>query len=374
MKSKSQTIFLLGGQTGGPITPLLALAEYWQKQETAKFIVLDVKNSAGQTLAKNMDLDFKRIITGKFRRYWWGWQNIFSPVLVLIGLLQSAWLIAKYKPSLVIGAGGYVEVPVIFVAWLFGIKRVIHQQDAGVSLSNALVASLANVITTSFKKSTKDFPQGSGFGKAYLKENKVYWTGNPARESLSQLPPRAEAIKKLELQENLPVLLVFGGGSGSLAINNFIWDNIEELNKIVQVVHIVGGKQELRTFSENLPSYKQLDFVKDMSLYYASADYVLCRAGLGTLSELAVTAKPAIIIPMPNTHQTVNSDLITQAGAGIVLDQADLDPQVVLHILKRLMFEPEKQKVMVQNLQELLPLQSAHNMYTVIKSKVLDVK
>lgn len=368
----NKIVILAGGKTGGPVIPLIALMQTWRSQDDRVVpVVFDINSSAGQHLASQNKWRFKRIVTGKFRRYWWAWQNLLAPLLLFVGFIQSIWLLKKLRPVLVIGAGGFVQVPVIYAAWLLRIPRAIHQQDILASLSNSLCAPVANLITTTFHDSVKDFPQGSGIGDNYLTSNKVFWTGNPVRSKLKHLPEPEQAKKSLGLSTDLPVLLVFGGGSGASALNQLITENLESLTKVVQILHSTGpGKMTTRSSG----NYHALEFIENMPMAYAAADIVLARAGIGTLTELALVERPSIIVPMPETHQELNAFALYHSQAALVLDQVQITPQVLIEAIRKIMFNPSYAKSLTANMSQLFPKQANEKIVELLKDLIYDSK
>lgn len=359
---KTKYLFIAGGLTGGPVMPLLAVAEEWQRHDKGIIpVIFDLKRSASRVIAQKRKLKFHRIITGKLRRYWTV-KNVMMPFFVFIGLAQSFYFMRKYKPVAVLGAGGFVQLPLMFMAWIMRVPCFIHQQDVKATLSNQLCALFARLITTTFEFSIRDFLQGTGLGKKYITSNKVVWTGNPVLADAKPVDPE-EARQKFGLSSDLPVLLVLGGASGAKGLNEKIKTALPLLTTVVQVVHSTGpGKG-------NIPSrhnYHPYEFISDMNSAYSCADVVLARAGIGTLSELAVYKKPSIIVPMPETHQEDNAALVYHASAGIAVAQEDLDAELIIRLIRKIIFSPDLQKKFGDNLSKLFPPKADEKIYHLI--------
>ncbi len=361
-QNKNKYVLLAGGLTGGPVIPLLAVVKEWQKHDASIVPVLvDLRKSTSKIIAKDKNILFSSIITGKFRRYF-AWQNFFSPFLLVVGLIQSLVLILKYRPVAVIGAGGFVQIPIIFMSWIFRIPRFIHQQDVVPTLSNQICAIFANRVTTTFEFSIRDFLQGTGLGKKYVTTNKVIWTGNPVEQDSKDLSKK-EALNNFKLHAHLPVLLVMGGGSGSVALNEIISRSLPQLTKVVQIIHSTGSGKELNISHENYHGYS---YIEDVNSALLASDLVLSRAGIGTLTSLAYHKKPSIIVPMPDTHQEYNAGLLYQTKSAIVLDQNDITPDLLIKNIRKILFDIELQKSLSHNLHELFPLHAATKIYRVI--------
>ena len=350
-EKKHKYIILAGGLTGGPVKPLIAIAKQWQTLDRRITpVIVDVKNSVSLSIAHDENIKWQRIITGKIRRYF-SWKNFFSPLLILFGFVQSIYILVKYRPVIVLGAGGFVQLPLIITAWFFRIPRYIHQQDVLVTLSNQLCAPFANLITTTFEFSIRDFSQGTGLGKKYIKGTKVYWTGTPTSEPNEKLS-QADAKKLLDLHDELPVLLVFGGGTGASQLNEIIYEALPQLSKVVQLIHVTGIGKGKVSAKQN---YSPLEFADNMHQLYSASDIVLGRAGIGTLSELAQFRKAGIIIPMPDTHQEMNAELLYRTKSAIVLDQDSVTTEVLISTIRKILFNPELEKSLQTNIHALFP-------------------
>ncbi len=360
---KSKYVVFAGGETAGPLMPLLAVAQKWQEEDPhIKPVFVDVARSVAAEVVPDYKFVFHSITTGKLRRYW-SLRTVLMPFLILIGFVQSLLLLRKYRPQIVIGAGGYVQVPVILAAWFLGIPRLIHQQDVMVTLANRIMSPIATKITTTFESSLRDFLQGSGFNKDYSKLKKVIWVGNPGLDRISKAN-KQQAIKQFGLSDKWPTLLVVGGGSGAVGLNDKIIQGLPMLTKVVQIIHSTGrGKKQLA----EAVRYHPYEFIDRMDLAYAVADVVIARAGIGTLTELAELKKASIIIPMPGSHQEANAELVYRAKAGLVLDQRELDPETLAKVVRKVLLDASLHHQLQQNISRLLPHNASSKMLKVIQ-------
>jgi UDP-N-acetylglucosamine--N-acetylmuramyl-(pentapeptide) pyrophosphoryl-undecaprenol N-acetylglucosamine transferase len=241
--------------------------------------------------------------------------------------VRSFLIIRTVKPDIIISAGGFMAVPLIWVSTLFRIKVMIHQQDIVPSLTNRLVQSCAHIITVAFEESLKDFPQA-----------KTIWTGNPVRSEIEQGSPSA-AYSLFGLTQGMQTILVLGGGTSSFFLNALIGDAKSELTKFCQIIHVHGGKNPPEPSERYLP----IEFLRErLKEAYAVSDIVISRAGLSTLTELAYLAKPTILIPLADTHQEQNAEYFGKRGAAVVLKQEDATPSVFVSEIKQLLLSAEK--------------------------------
>lgn len=355
-------ILMAGGMTGGPVTPLFALAEEIRHQYPhTRFLLVDDYHSVGHNLAIKNKIPFDKIHSGKLKRYW-AVSNLLAPFLTIIGLFEAFVLIRKFKPDIAIGAGGYMQVPVLWTAWLNRIPVLIHQQDILPGLANLLCAPIAKKITVTFPVSASSFSEGiTPFLKK--KESKIIVAGNPVRD-LAKTASKAEAITFYKLDKNFPTVLIFGGGSGAMAINDLVFKALPELCKYVQIIHSTGSRKNNHDYKDE--NYHGFEFIERMDLAYKAADIVVSRAGVSTIAELSELGKVSVIIPMPNTHQEHNAEYVWNRGAALILDQAKLDHQQFIALIRKLILDGPSQKQLSVQMSELLPKHSSKKIAKII--------
>lgn len=302
------TIILAGGGTAGPVTPLLAVAAELKKLlPDARFLWIGTRGGPEERLVAASGISFVAIPCGKLRRYW-SWRNFLAPFETLAGLVAAWRLLGRERASLVLSAGGFVAAPVVWAAWARRVPSHVHQQDLRATLTNVITAPFASSMSVAFEKSRDDFAR-------YRPEV----TGNPVRpEVLAATAEEGRAAFSLEV--GVPTVLVIGGGGGSASLNALVRDSLPQLTAIAQVIH-VAGQGKAAAPSAN-PRYRQFELLtKEMPAALAAADLIVTRAGLGTLSELAVLGKPALIVPIAGSHQEDNARFFVGAGAASSLDE-----------------------------------------------------
>ena len=359
-------ILLAGGGSGGPVAPLLAVAAEIKKTEPkARFLLVGTNSGPEAQMAKDAGVDFVSIPAGKWRRYF-SLRNFAAPFFTLAGLAKAFGILKRFKPDCVFGAGSFVQVPIIWAAWILRIPCVVHQQDVEPSLANRLCAPFAQNITVCFEKSLTDFPSGLGLFYKSKPKQKVLLTGNPFREELKDAV-KEKAIKALKLRRDMPVLLALGGGTGADYINNLIIKSLPSLAQVVQVIHSTGSRGAKAQAGENYHPYA---FISDMGQAYAAADIVLSRAGLSTLTELSNLGKVSIIIPMPDTHQEYNAFLLEELKAALVFGQKELNPEVFTALVRKILFNLPIQKALSKNISGIMPKDSAAKISKIIKGAI----
>ncbi len=324
-------ILLTGGGTIGSVSPLLAIiSKLKEKGIKTDSLFLGSYHGAEKELVKNHNISYQPIFSGKLRRYF-SFKNFIDPIFIFLGFIQSFFIILKFKPDVIISAGSFTSVPVVWAGWIFKIPSLAHQQDVTAGLANKLMAKAAVKITVTFEKSLKDFP-----------ENKAVWTGNPSRFNLAHKDSedtKRKARAFFHLENNLPVILVIGGGTGALSLNKLIIKGLLELTKFYQIIHLTGkDKNPLSKIHYPSSNYHPYEFLtKEMLGAFLVADLIICRAGMGTLTEISLLGKPAIIIPMPLSHQEKNAEIFVEKNAALVLNEINLTPEILTEQIKNLL-------------------------------------
>jgi UDP-N-acetylglucosamine--N-acetylmuramyl-(pentapeptide) pyrophosphoryl-undecaprenol N-acetylglucosamine transferase len=357
-------ILLVGGGTGGPVRPLLAVAaEISAMRPEAEFMLVGTRKGPERAMAEHAGIPFASIPAGKFRRYF-SLANFMAPLLVLAGFVKSFLLLKKHRFQVVLGAGGFVQVPLVAAAWFLGIPVVIHQQDVVPGLANRLSQFFASKITVTFEESAYHFHQSLGILLKKPAEDKIVWTGNPFTEHWAG-KTREQGIKAFSLKNNFPTLFVFGGGTGSKFINELIKASLPELTRYVQVIHSTGHGKNLYKPQEN---YVPREFITNMDEAYAAADIVIARAGMSTITELAHLEKAAIVIPLPNSprNQEPNAWMLYKKKAALVADETQLTPELLVKVIRKLLFDHETQKKLQKNISEIMPGNAAAKIATIV--------
>ncbi|OGH70357.1 MAG: hypothetical protein A3C90_03020 [Candidatus Magasanikbacteria bacterium RIFCSPHIGHO2_02_FULL_51_14] len=346
-----------GGGTLGPVTPLLAIHDVIKKAHPdAQFLWVGTKRGPERELVEQKGIPFRTLSSGKFRRYISIW-NVVDIARVVIGFFQSLRIIWKENPDACISAGGFISVPLHWVAWLFGVPTWVHQQDVHVGLANKLMAPFAKIITTALEETVRAFPK-----------RKTRWLGNPVRSHVLH-GDRERALKRFQLRPNLPVVFATGGGTGSMRVNQLVVEASQHLRDVAQVIHL-SGKERPQELVER--AAKQFDwyhhavfFTEEMGDAYAVADVVISRGGFGTITEIAALGKPAILIPKPG-HQEENVRFLADAGAVILVHERTADGNYLAKVIKELLGNTIKQKQLSKQLHEMMPVASENDVLAVV--------
>jgi UDP-N-acetylglucosamine--N-acetylmuramyl-(pentapeptide) pyrophosphoryl-undecaprenol N-acetylglucosamine transferase len=346
--SKFKKIILTGGGTGGSVVPLLGMADELIKSASDfsyDFLFIGTINGPEKDMVEQSHIKFTPISSGKFRRYF-SWQNLMDIFKIKLGFFQAIKILFKYKPDLIISAGSFASVPVVWAGWLCRVPVLIHQQDVLPGLANKLMAPFAKKITVTFEKSLKDYGR------------KADWVGNILRrEFIDYKVGKNEARIKYGFRIDLPVVLVMGGGTGARVINRLVSESANELIKFCQVVLLTGaGKDEEFNFPET--NFKHFEFLNSegMIKVFSAADIVVSRCGMGVLSELSYFHKPTILIPIPDSHQEKNAQVFKEETAAVVLNQNDLPPAKFVNEIRGLLGDKEELAKLSSNIGKIIKI------------------
>ena len=236
-------------------------------------------------------------------------------------------------------------MPVALAAWLLRVPILIHHQDIEAGLANKLMAPLATKISLSFDVSLKDF--GS---------NKAVLTGNPIRDEFYHCD-RDKSLALFHLKNELPVILITGGGTGSQKINEVVKEALPQLTKFAQVIHTTGAG---KGFSFDSDNYHQYEFLShEMPEALCAADLVVSRAGLSILTELSIGGKPTVLIPLFKTHQEHNASFYQQHNAVVAVSEPSLSAKMFAGLLRNLLANKEQLNSLSENIRKIMPTDGA---------------
>jgi UDP-N-acetylglucosamine--N-acetylmuramyl-(pentapeptide) pyrophosphoryl-undecaprenol N-acetylglucosamine transferase len=310
----SKRIVIMAGGTGGHIFPALAVAQYLIDKGWQVSWLGTQKGLESRVIPENgIVIDYLSVagIRGK---------GLLSKIMAVFRLckacVQAAKVLRQRKPDVVLGMGGFVAGPGGLMAKLLGIPLVIHEQNRVVGTTNRLLARLANRVLEAFPDSFK-------------KSQQAVCTGNPLRKQFL-----AELNNEKTIGQEGIKLLVIGGSQGAQILNEVVPEAMRLIDlPAIQVKHQTGaamqaqvaGRYQALGINAHTPA-----FINDIVAVYQWADILICRAGAMTVSEVAAVGIPAIFIPLPNAiddHQTANAKYLTDANAGILLMQKDLNAE-----------------------------------------------
>ena len=328
--SRIARIIIAGGGTGGHIFPAIAIANAIVKlQPQAQILFVGASGKMEMEKVPLAGFRIEGLTIAGFNRSSLI-KNIGLPFKLLKSFFQVSNIFKSFKPTAVIGVGGYSSFPVLRYAQAKGIDTFIHESNSYAGKSNKMLA----------KKATKIFVAIDGMNK-FFPSNKIIQTGNPVRENIvnSKLS-REEAILFFGLDPNKKTVLAIGGSLGAKNINEALAAGINEFNKNDLQLIWQTGKSYLEKAREIAGGNSNIwvnDFITQIEKAYGAADIVISRSGAMSIAELAVMKKPAVLVPFPfaaEDHQTVNAQRLVDKNAAMMInDSAALD-QLVLSVIE----------------------------------------
>jgi UDP-N-acetylglucosamine--N-acetylmuramyl-(pentapeptide) pyrophosphoryl-undecaprenol N-acetylglucosamine transferase len=356
IESRSMRVLLAGGGSGGSATPVLAVAEVLRARDPA-LQMLYIGTSAGpeRALVEAAGIPFHTVPAGKLRRYF-DLQNVLDVGNVGVGVMRSIDVVRRFRPDVAFGAGGFACVPPLWAARLSGVPVHIHQQDAIPGLANKLLTPAATSISVTFSQSQRHFPA-----------SRTTVTGNPVRRLVLE-GDRSRFFDQFGLDADIPLVLITGGGTGALRLNQLVAEASGHLVEQVQVMHLTGQGRGVEVPFQSARYVQKAFLVEEMADVLQAACVIVSRAGLGTLSEIGALALPAIVIPMPRSHQQANARAFAAGGAALVMDEDGLTPAMLARETLGLVADATRRTALGEAARRMLPLDAAERVADQIKA------
>lgn len=346
-------IILTGGGTGGHIYPALAVAEQLRDQDDVEDILyIGANGHLEEKLAKERGLKFIGLdVSGLPRKL--SPKLITWPFQLSGAIMECRKYLRNFKPTVVLGTGGYASAPPLMAAQTIGIPYAIHEPDAHPGLVNRLLGANARLVSCGME---------GAVDRLKSKHGKVIVNGNPVGKSFVNLLRKDSACAVLGLNPEMKTLLVTGGSQGARALNEAVIDALPallEADPPIQVIHQVGEKnlleckERLSPAIQNSKKYFLRDYFDDLSLAYAVTDLAICRSGAMTIAELSVTGCPAIFIPYPYAaadHQMHNARFMAGKGAAVVVPQDTLSGTILQTEVLRLLHDDDALRTMSKSM------------------------
>lgn len=317
---KPYKFIISGGGTGGHIYPAIAIAnECKRRWPDCTILFVGASNRMEMEKVPAAGYQIKGLwISGLQRKL--TLDNLAFPFKVLKSLWDSRGIINKFQPTAAIGTGGYASGPLLQMASMKKIPCLIQEQNSYPGITNKVLSKKVQKICVASKGLERFFP-----------EEKIVLTGNPVRQDLLDIDSkRDEAIQYFNLDSTRKTLLVLGGSLGARRINQLIDLQLDQITQDVQVIWQCG-KIYYEQYKDRATSNVQVHaFISKMDLAYGAADFIISRAGAGTISELCIVGKPVLFIPSPNVaedHQSKNALAIVEKGAGLMVKEADIEKE-----------------------------------------------
>lgn len=349
-------VVISAGGTGGHIYPALAIIEkIKEKEPNSEFLYIGTTNRMEKDIIPSKGIPYIGInVSGISRKL--TLKNIKSVSNFLKGISKCKKEIKKFKPDIVIGAGGYVTAPVIIAAKKCGVKTLVHEQNSILGLSNKILLKYTDTLCTSFEN---------------MKINNVHYvyTGNPASEGIIN---KEKADKKeFGLSKSKKLVLIVMGSLGSSTVNDVLKNALTKFDSKYEVL-IVTGKNYYEEFNkyERGKNVFVFPYIDDLARLMKVTDILVTRAGATTLSEIMTLKTPSIFIPSPyvtENHQYKNAMYLVNKNAGVLLEEKDLTCESLINKINTLINDNKKLSEIKENLEKIEVKNSATLIYNEIK-------
>ena len=370
-----RVVFACAG-TGGHINPAIAMANLIKKNEESEIIFIGTENGLENKLVKNAGYEILHIRTGKILREL-TLKNITALINAYKGIFDAKKILKEFKPDMVIGTGGYICGPVMKAAQSLKIPYILHESNAFPGVSVKLLAKNAKAVMVGFEDAR---------GRLNSKANIVY-TGTPAKFSEEDILnlDRNKCLEELNLNNiDKKIILVTCGSQGAKKVNEVVLSMIKKYqNPNLYFILVTGDKnyddvlslkkQAEEEIGHSLDEYIRLEkFVFDMAKMYKVAQLCITRAGAMTISELSLSHRASILIPLPTAaenHQFFNAKVLEQVDAARIIEQKDLTEEKLNNTVNEILSQDGIAEKMGENAKKVIVKDVDKKIYDCIKAK-----
>jgi len=322
------TIMMAGGGSGGHVVPLLAVARELASRGH-QCIFVGTRNGFEAKLVPPAGFPLEFIEIGGLKRV--GLARTVRTMLQLpLSVRKVFRLLAQYRPAAIFSMGGYAAGPVVLAALAKRIPLIVMEPNAMPGITNRKIGRFVTRALLSFPEAARFFPRG-----------KAEVTGLPVRSEFFSIAPKP--------RDAMLTVLITGGSQGSRTLNQAAaasWRYFRENRTAVRLIHQTGSAAHQAIavkFADAGIEGQVLPFIEAMPTAFAQADLVVCRAGAGTVSELAAAGKPSILVPLPTAadqHQLRNAEAFSKLGAARLVLDSEMDGGRFYEEVARLSSQP----------------------------------
>ena len=342
---KTIRLIISGGGTGGHIYPALAIASQIKKEvEDAAILFVGAKGKMEMEKVPREGFPIKGVWISGFQRSL-SLQNLLFPLKLVISLIQAYIIIRRFKPNLVVGTGGFVSGPVLKISQWLNIPTLIQEQNSYPGVTNKLLSKKVHTICVAFEGMEHYFPA-----------SKIKITGNPIRSNICENRFSKQAREFFGLNPNKKTLAIIGGSLGAKRINELIANQLDYIQSFELQILWQCGDLYFEQYKEKVKDEVVIHpFINQMQQFYSAADFIISRAGAGSMSELFSAGKPLLLIPSPNVtsnHQYYNAVSLEKKGAAFVIEEKNLEADFQA-VFSKLVLDTDLQKSMHKELKRL---------------------
>ena len=369
-------ILIIGGHLSPALSVIDSVPKDWEVLFVGRKYVFEGEKSLSleYKTINDLKIPFEEISTGRLQRKFT--KNTIPSLLKLpFGFFKALGILKKFQPDIVLGFGGYLQIPIVFASLFRRIPVILHEQTLESGFSNKICSHFAKKICISWESSIKFFPK-----------EKTVLTGNPIGKEIidkSQIKNH-----KLKITNSKPLIYITGGSSGSHFLNSLIENLIPNILVNFSVIHQTGDSLEyddfnrLKRLRETLPkglkeNYSIHKFINpsEVGSVLRQAEFVVSRSGINTVTELIFTKKPAILIPLPfsqNNEQLKNARFLERLGLAFVILQKEATSELLFSKIKSMHENINRYSKNSQNLKDVVRKDAASKIVVVLEQCVLE--
>ena len=319
-------VLIAGGGTGGHVVPALAIARQLRDVHGAEVRLLGTARGLETRLVPEAGFPLDLIRVGQLAKV-----SLATRARTLadlpLGIARCLRLLREFRPDVVVGVGGYASGPGMLAALMLRIPTLVYEPNAAPGLVNRFVGRYVSAAAVSFAVTTPFFRNATV-------------TGVPVRQAIFEVRPKPAGAA--------PRLLITAGSQGARIFNQTMPVIVAALLDAVPgltLLHQAGPAALEATTAGYVASgtdparWEVRAFIDDMPAQYQAADLVLARSG-STVAELAAAGRPSLLVPLPTAaddHQRKNAEVLAEAGAAVMLLQAECTPEHLLETLVSLL-------------------------------------
>lgn len=358
MKKK---IIISTGGTGGHVFPAISIAKTFLDND---YDVLITTDERGKKFFVNSNLNYKVISSG------YSIKSIKSIINIFKGIIESFFLIRKFKPLAVVGFGCYATLPVMIASKFFKKSIFLHEGNVFVGrINNLFIKDAVNIFTT--------FQEMYGVNIKYC--DKISFAGIVVRDDIKQY---SNNIYNYPTDGKFNILITGGSGGASFFSNDFIriFEFIsKDLKERIKIIHQVKGEEEVEKIKE---FYSQQNikaevktFFTDMPQRMVDGDLIICRSGIGTIGEISFIGRPCIMIPSPNVindHQLHNAKFYLKSNACMLIEEKTFIAKSFAEEFEKLLNNKDKMEELAKNIKSMSILDSNEKIFNTVNDYIIN--
>lgn len=324
----SKTVVIAGGGTGGHLYPAISVAHALKKTDPEIEIhFVGTRLGLDQQIVPKEGFSLHLLPVGAINRASLG-EKLRALYLVPLSLLMALKLLFKLQPRFVLGVGGYASAPILFWAGLLRKPCAYWEPNAMPGKANRLLSHVVTVAFTVFDEA-----------KSFLRSQTFFKFGVPVRSTIKKMAKSPSGRFRI---------LIFGGSQGARGINRVFSDAVlkgGDWLRDIEVIHQIGKTDflEIKKKYESAPeSFKPhltcVEYLHAIHEQYAWADFVICRAGASTISELAACRKATLFVPLPTAaddHQRKNAEALVAKQAALMIPQNEFTVETLVQTVEK---------------------------------------